>query len=228
MMKPHSLPTLRTRSLLRLTRYMGFGQWALVFLVLAASVAFGQSGAVNGHIVDAAGSAVQGAEVTITNAATNQMYAVRTNGEGYYQFPSLTPGAYVIHASAAGFGKVTIDGVQLEVGGSRAIDVILKPESVTQDITVTASAPELVVDHPDRGNVIESEFVENMPLNIRNPLQMVNFAQGVTAFSIDSGNNDASEAFTNTFRINGGKLATFDKALARAFPDCCTLVGSGR
>jgi len=96
MMKPHSLPTLRTRSLLRLTRYMGFGQWALVFLVLAASVAFGQSGAVNGHIVDAAGSAVQGAEVTITNAATNQMYAVRTNGEGYYQFPSLTPGAYVI------------------------------------------------------------------------------------------------------------------------------------
>jgi hypothetical protein len=192
---------------------MGFGQWALVFLVLAASVAFGQSGAVNGHIVDAAGSAVQGAEVTITNAATNQMYAVRTNGEGYYQFPSLTPGAYVIHASAAGFGKVTIDGVQLEVGGSRAIDVILKPESVTQDITVTASAPELVVDHPDRGNVIESEFVENMPLNIRNPLQMVNFAQGVTAFSIDSGNNDASEAFTNTFRINGGKLATTESLL---------------
>jgi toxin-antitoxin system PIN domain toxin len=24
---------------------------------------------------------------------------------------------------------------------------------------------------------------------------------------------------------NGGKLATFDKALARAFPDCCVLVG---
>jgi toxin-antitoxin system PIN domain toxin len=29
-------------------------------------------------------------------------------------------------------------------------------------------------------------------------------------------------------KFNGGKLSTFDKALARAFPDCCTLVGSGR
>ncbi|MGH7995119.1 MAG: TA system VapC family ribonuclease toxin [Opitutaceae bacterium] len=26
-------------------------------------------------------------------------------------------------------------------------------------------------------------------------------------------------------KFNGGKLATFDKALARAFPDCCALVG---
>ena len=29
-------------------------------------------------------------------------------------------------------------------------------------------------------------------------------------------------------KINGGRLATFDKALARAFPDSCTLVGPGR
>jgi hypothetical protein len=80
-------------------------------------------------------------------------------------------------------------------------------------VLVSAGAPELEVNHPDRGNVIESEFVQTMPLNIRNPLQMVNFAQGVTPYSLDSGNNDASEAYTNTFRINGGKIATTESLL---------------
>lgn len=206
----------RTSLLPSNTPRAGFGRWGLLFLlflIFATSNAFAQSSAVSGHIVDAAGLAVQSALVTITSTTTNEVFAVHSNGEGYFMFPPLAPGSYVVRASAAGFGKVTINGVQLEVGGSRSIDVTLKPESVSQEVTVTASAPELVVDHPDRGNVIESEFVQNMPLNIRNPLQMVNFAQGVTAYSSESGNNDQSEAYTNTFRINGGKLATTESLL---------------
>jgi hypothetical protein len=115
--------------------------------------------------------------------------------------------------AAKGFADETISDVLLEVGASLRIDATLKLGNVTEDVTVTASAPELVVDDAERGNVIESEFVQNIPLNIRNPLQMVNFAQGVTAYSTDSGNKDSSEALTNTFRINGGKLATTESLL---------------
>jgi hypothetical protein len=211
MMKP---PSSLTLPLLQVTRHMGFGQWVvLISLILPTSTGFAQSSAVSGHIVDSTGSAVQGAQITITSTATNVMDDVRTNGEGYFQFPPLVPGSYVVHVSASGFGMVKIENVQLEVGGSRSLNVTLTPQTVTQELTVTASAPELVVDHPDRGNVIESEFVQNMPLNIRNPLQMVNFAQGVTALSTDSGNNDVSQAYTNTFRINGGRLATTESLL---------------
>src|SRR5262249_23054196 len=106
--------------------------------------------------------------------------------------------------------------VVIEVGTSRSLDMTLKPESQIQSVTVTAAAPELVTDRSDRGNVIESQFVQNTPLNIRNPLQLVNFAQGVTAYvtaTSSSGNNDASQAFTNTFRINGGKMATTESLL---------------
>ena len=55
--------------------------------------------------------------------------------------------------------------------------------------------------------MIESQFVQNTPLNIRNPLQLVNFAQGVTNVSMlgsSSGNNNVTQELTNTFRINGG------------------------
>jgi Carboxypeptidase regulatory-like domain/TonB dependent receptor len=195
------------------TRCCRSHRWALLFVFLTASYAFSQSSAVNGHIADSSGAAVQGAQVTIISKGTNQAIEVRTNGDGYFLFPPVNPGVYVVHAAATGFTKETIDNVVLEVGGSRTFDLVLKPESVSQDVTVTASAPEMVADNPDRGTVIESELVANTPLNIRNPLQLVNFAQGVTSYSGDSGNNDNSQSLTNTFQINGGKLATSDSLL---------------
>jgi hypothetical protein len=193
---------------------MHFGLGCVVlFLMLAACPALAQNSSISGHIADSTSLAVEGAQVTVDRAATNDHHETITNGEGYFQFPSLTPGTYILRVSATGFAKETVSEVRLEVGAPRDIGVVLKPESVTQAVEVTAGAPELVVDQPDRGNVIESEFVQNIPLNIRNPLQMVNFAQGVTAYSTDSGNNDNSESLTNTFRINGGKLATTESLL---------------
>jgi hypothetical protein len=138
---------------------------------------------------------------------------VKTNGAGYYLLPPLPPGDYTMDATAPTFSTVNITGIKLEVGSSRSLDLTLKAMAQSQEVTVTATPPELQTSTIDRGNVIESQFVENTPLNIRNPLQLVNFAQGVTAYSSDSGNNDASEALTNTFRINGGKLATTESLL---------------
>jgi len=181
--------------------------------LLCTGLASAQSSTVSGHVVDAAGAPVQGAHVEITSATTHEANAVKTNGEGYYLLPPLTPGFYSINATADTFARVTVEALKLEVGGSRTVDLTLKPMSQSQDVTVTATQPELVTDIPDRGNVIESKFVENTPLNIRNPLQLVNFAQGVTAYSSESGNNDQSEAYTNTFRINGGRLASTESLL---------------
>ena len=196
-----------------------FGSRIVRLMLMAASLSFfagsalAQSNALSGHVMDKSGAPVSGASVDIRSATTNEVHTVQTNAEGYFLFPPLPPGTYVVEASAASFAKLTEDNVKLEVGGSRSIDLTLVPESQTQDVTVSATAPELVTDHPDRGNVIESQFVQNTPLNIRNPLQLVNFAQGVTAFSVESGNNDQSQAYTNTFRINGGKLATTESLL---------------
>ena len=95
--------------------------------------------------------------------------ASQTGRATFFCRPS-PPESYVVHASAATFTRFTLEGLKLEVGGSRSIDVTLTPENQAQSVTVTATAPELVTDHLDRGNVIESQFVQNTPLNIRNPL----------------------------------------------------------
>jgi len=186
---------------------------AFLFAIFLPVRALAQSSSVSGHIVDGGGAAIVNANIDIVSKTTNETTIVHTNNDGYFLFPPLTPGSYTVHVTAPGFAKVDVDNVTLEVSGSRVIDLKLVPQSVSQNVTVNASAPELVLDHPDRGNVIESQFVQGTPLNIRNPLQLVNFAQGVTALSTDSGNNDQSEAYTNTFRINGGRLASTESLL---------------
>lgn len=196
----------------RKRRLAGF---LLAFLALTIAPVFGhaQSGLVTGHIADPSGAALAGETVEIQSAATGLKWTTTTNKAGIFLFPPLEPGAYTLRASASSFSTATVTNIQLEVGATQTADVVLQPATANETVLVSASAPEMNADNPDRGNVIESEFVQTMPLNIRNPLQMVNFAQGVTAYSLDSGNNDQSQAYTNTFRINGGKISTTESLL---------------
>lgn len=198
-------------SLSRLVRCLSATTLSVAALGGASSMA--QSSTLSGHLADQAGSIVPRAQVTVTNTATKNETKTEANGAGIYQFPPLMPGEYVLTATAPTFGTVTINHLLIEVGSDRNVDVTLTPASEAQSVTVTATVPELVTDQPDRGNVIESEFVQNIPLNIRNPLQLVNFSVGVTATNKDSGNNDQSQVYTNSFRINGGKTFTTESLL---------------
>ena len=201
----------------RLESPQGFARSFLVvfflMVIVGSKLAHAQSGVVSGRITDVSGASVPNAAVEIQNSATGVKWTATTNSDGYYQSPPVEPDVYTLQVNVAGFSPATVTGIHLEVGGAPSINLVLQLAKAEESVIVSAGAPELVVDHPDRGNVIESKFVQNMPLNIRNPLQMVNFAQGVTAYSLDSGNNDASEAYTNTFRINGGRLATTESLL---------------
>ena len=184
-----------------------------LLLALGATLAHAQSSVMSGRVTDSNGAVITSAAIEIENTATGIHTIATTNGSGYYQFPPLAPGAYILDVKVNSFAESKVTDVQLEVGSSREINITLRPAKTQQSVTVTATAPELVTDNAERGNVIESQFVENTPLNIRNPLQLVNFAQGVTPYNSESGNNDQSEAYTNTFRINGGRLSTTESLL---------------
>src|SRR5208283_3440119 len=119
-----------------------------------------------------------------------------------------------ISASAAGFATTRITGITLELGESKVITLELKPESVRETVTVSDTPPELTTDRPDRSVVIDPNFVQSIPLIVRNPLQLINFSPAVTkGDDLLSGQNVTSESRTNTWRINGAKGATTDIAI---------------
>lgn len=187
---------------------------SIATVFFSAPHVFAQNGSVSGHVNDSGGSPITDATAAIRLLSTNQVTVAKTNGSGYFLFPPLATGIYELQATAPTFAATTVKNIRIEVGGSRDFDLTLKPEAISQTVVVTAGEPELIVDRPDRGNVLESEFVRNIPLNIRNPLQAINFAQGVTQAATNaSGTNDLSQSYTNSFRINGGKGATTENLL---------------
>src|SRR5262249_46795086 len=102
----------------------------------------------------------------------------------------------------------------LEVGESKVITLALQPESVREVMTVSDTPPELTTDRPDRSVVINRSFVESIPLNVRNPLQLINFSPAVTKGDDGlSAQNITSVGPTNAWRINAVKGSTTDIAI---------------
>ncbi|HKS73246.1 MAG TPA: carboxypeptidase-like regulatory domain-containing protein, partial [Terriglobales bacterium] len=86
-------------------------RWELIPLLTLALVCFAFPSALraqvtatlSGTVEDPSGGVIPGAQVTLTNEATNQSRVVETNATGLYAFPSLVPGTYSLTAAAKGF-----------------------------------------------------------------------------------------------------------------------------
>jgi hypothetical protein len=173
-----------------------------------------QSARVSGQVVDSSQAAVLGSEVTLNNLDTDGQFRTSSTVEGSFQLPPVPPGRYELSASADGFAVTRVTDLTLEVGESKVITLKLAPAAVHESVTVSDTAPELTTDRPDRSVVIDPNFVNSIPLQVRNPLQLINMSPAVTKGDDGlSGQDVTSESRTNTFRINGAKGATTDIAV---------------
>ncbi len=70
-----------------------------VTLLFGASI-WGQtgSGTIRGTVTDASSAVLPGAQITITNEATNVAQQTLTNDQGVYVVPFLPPGSYIVAA----------------------------------------------------------------------------------------------------------------------------------
>ncbi len=178
-------------------------------LLLCATAAWGQNAVVSGRVSDSTGAVIPGVPLELRNSATSVVQKTVTNGEGVFVFPPVAPGTYDLSAAASGFTKAQVTGILLETGQARTVNLVLSPSQVSESVTVTDVAPLLTVSRADRGTVVENKFVLSIPLNTRNPLLLMALTAGVVPGNVlTPGDNTASQAQTNEFRINGGRTTT--------------------
>lgn len=187
----------------------------LVFVaVLGLPIARAQDGSVSGRVLDTSGATIPGADVTLTNTATSTADRTVSNVEGRFSFPAARPGVYALTVALNGFAASKVDAIRVELGEHRDVSVQLRPAGLEEAVTVEgATTTPLVATRAERSVVVEQRFVQSIPLNIRNPLLMINNAVGVTPALATTGNNSASQSATNTFQINGTKATTSDQQI---------------
>jgi len=184
-----------------------------VFLLTASSGAqlFAQSATVSGQVIDTTGAAVKDATVSLLNTDTQVELTTISGATGSFILPPVKPGHYKVVVTAAGFEPWVDTEITLEIGEDKDVAAILHVGMLNQTVTVSDAPAELQTENADRSTLLEPSFVANLPLDPRNPLQLIAATVGVTNNDAGTaGTNNTTESTTNTFRINGAKYATTD------------------
>lgn len=146
---------------------------------LHAQATLGSSSA-SGTVTDSTGAVIPGANVTLTDDARGLIREAETNAVGLYVFPDVPPGIYNLRVQTEGFETYELTEVRLEVGRRANINVELQVGQVTDVVTVEGAGETILLETESNtiGSVIESERVEELPLNGRNFLQLTVLSGG--------------------------------------------------
>jgi len=143
---------------------------SLMFIVLccASQVCFAQidRGTISGIVTDPSGSAISGANVTVTNTAMGTQNATVTTGAGAYTIPELPAGQYSVTVKAAGFRELIRNGITVSVGETASVDLQLAVGQATETITVTENAPLLQTDSAQNNIEVTTTNLNELPINI--------------------------------------------------------------
>ena len=179
---------------------------ALTIALLAASVAFAQTGSssLRGTITDLQGRAIAGAQVTITNDQKNFSRTQSTNDDGAYTFTSIPPGTYRLDVQATGFKKAQVSDLQAQIDTPGTFDVQLEVGNISETVSVIAGgdAPINTTD-ATVGNTFESRRIVELPLNAGNVVGLLSLQPGVTRTGfVNGGRSDQSNITLDGVDVN--------------------------
>jgi outer membrane receptor protein involved in Fe transport len=173
---------------------------ALVALLLAfpAGRALAQgdlTGSIAVTVKDQDGGALPGAALTVKSSAMS-LTGVTNNG-GQYRFLAVPAGVYEVRATLSGFTPAVLSGVNVRFGETYTATLTLKI-GATDQVTVTAAPPQIDVTLPSTRELMQQQFIQDIPLRDRNFQDLVNLLPGVVGGSVQG-----SRPETTGYRIDG-------------------------
>jgi hypothetical protein len=185
---------------------LAFASSVLVPRCLAQAVAGAQ---VSGVISDPSGSAVPGALVKITQTETQLGRTAVSDTRGRYVFPDLPVGPYRLEVTLSGFKAYVQSGIVLQVGNNVQINVAMQIGSISEFVEVTAQAGMVETKENTVSQVIDAQRIMDLPLNGRQPTQLILMA-GAAVYNVQPSGQDVvgSKNFYSSVTVSlaGGQI----------------------
>jgi len=178
-----------------------------LILILVSGISFAQlreMGTIQGEVVDAEGVVLPG--VTVTASSSNLMgtRSAVTNELGKYRIPALPVGIYIIEVNLEGFVSAKRINIQLNVGMTATVDIVLSAAKIATEVTVIGEAPLIDVTNSSMAKtIITKDFFENIPTSQRTD-NIINLAPGV----VDGSSYGGGDFSSNAYKMDGVDLAT--------------------
>jgi hypothetical protein len=119
--------------------------------------------AIVGQVTDATHAAIPGVTVTIVNADTGLERRARTDNQGRFNFPQLSPGTYSVKLEAEGFEAQQSDHVVAGLGQKQTVTIVLKIAPTQQTIEVSGVAPLINPENANTSVTLNGPALEDLP-----------------------------------------------------------------
>jgi hypothetical protein len=177
-------------------------------LALAAGITlWGQMAGASlfGTVTDESGSAIPDATVLVKNLETGAQRKLLTDDDGRYAAPSISIGRYEVRAEKQGFAAQVKTGIDLVVGQSTNIDLVLAVGQIRQVVTVEEPVPTVQLSTQDTSGLINERQVKQLPLNGRSYDGLLALNPGVVNYTSErsGGVGTSSSALGNMFAVGG-------------------------
>ena len=162
---------------------------------------------VTGRIVDTQGGAITAAKVAMVETLKDVRHETTTDSEGRYTLPNLPVGPYRFEVSKDGFKTYSQTGIVLQVDDHIELPAKLDVGAAAQVIEVNAGATMVQTESAAISNVIDSQRINDLPLNGRFASQLIVLSgaavmfQGQTATS-GFGDLTGSKNFYSSFAVS--------------------------
>jgi len=156
--------------------------WTLALVVMIAltpTLGLAQAdGRFTGTVLDASGSFIPGAMVTVKNERTGEERTVTSNAVGRYVVTGLRPSTYTIRSTFGSFQPLEFTALQLVAGQEFSLDLQMNPAGVTETVTVVGQTSAIDLSSASVGVNVSEREIENLPVNGRQMSQLMLQAPG--------------------------------------------------
>lgn len=181
---------------------------------------------IEGTVTDKQGLGVSGAEVRVEGSTAAASRSVTTESNGAYQIPGLPAGTYKLTVTRDGFRAETFNDLEVTLNRTLNFDVQLQVGTTQERVEISAEIPLLDTTSSSTGATIVPQEIENMPLNGRNYLDLLQLVPGVAINRQADANSDNAtpilgerannagfliDGLPNQNELNGGPAAQFNQ-----------------
>ncbi|NOT63863.1 MAG: TonB-dependent receptor plug domain-containing protein, partial [Acidobacteria bacterium] len=186
-------------------------------ITLTTTFAQTVSGTITGTVLDASGSSIAGAKVTLVNERNSDERTGTSNSNGYFQFVAVPPGLYTIKIEAQGFrtlerrNNTLTASEQLSVG-----NLALTVGQVTESVTTVAEGAVVETESAANSALITANQIEQISTKGRDVVDLLRLVPGVaygddidglgtggTGFGTVTPNVGGTRNTFNTFAVDG-------------------------
>tara|TARA_B100001123_G_scaffold411037_2_gene506836 strand:- start:8605 stop:11874 length:3270 start_codon:yes stop_codon:yes gene_type:complete len=158
-----------------------FGIAILIIIWSTTDAVFTQTntGELSGVVQDISGGVLPGASVVATHSGSGLIVERVTDGNGRFFLSDLPAGSWSLTISLTGFQQALQKEILVNIGSRRELNYTLDVGTLSETVTVESSVPLIQATSAEISDVIQTEQIEQTPINGRNFISLAQLSDMV-------------------------------------------------